>query len=452
MSDKNLWQEVLAQIELDVSPANFATWFKNTRVHSLSDDKIMVSVPNSFVKEWLEKKYEKSLLQIIRSRNPQINSVEFTVDRDFNRKRLRPRESQEEQENPEQERLEVFERNERTGLNPRYTFQNLVVGDFNELANAAATAVAENPGQMYNPLFIYGKVGLGKTHILEAIGNKITTDLKRYQVRYTPSERLVSNIISSIQNGTIASLKDNYRKMDVLLVDDVQFLAGKEKTQEEFFHIFNTLYQKGKQIVLSSDRPPKAIPSLAKRLRSRFEGGMITDIGYPDFETRIAILKTKAQERNSELPQRMYEYLAENIKTNVRELEGALNRILLFEKVKNRKVDLDKVKELVDDFASSREQKVTPEEIIETVSKFYNVSKGKLFSSSRKREIVKPRQVAMYLMREKLEFSYPAIAKKFGGKDHTTAIYSCNRVDERLKKNEKLQQDLKTINMQLISV
>ncbi len=449
MSVKKLWQQVLAQVELDISSANFATWFKNTKIASQEQGKIIVSTPNSFVKEWLEKKYEPELLKIVRSLDPEVNQIEFIVSKESFPKR---RQRSAEKEEPGQEQLKVFQTDKQTGLNPSYTFENFVVGGFNELAHAAASAVAEQPGQLYNPLFLYGQVGLGKTHLLEAIGNQIIRRYSDRKVRYVPSEHLVSDIITSIRNGTIAELKSEYRTIDVLIIDDVQFLAGKEKTQEEFFHIFNTLYQKAKQIILSSDRPPRAIPSLTKRLRSRFEGGMIADIGLPDFETRIAILKTKAHEKNSELSDELNTFLATNIKTNVRELEGALNRIILFEKVKNKKIDTERARKLVEDFTTGPQQKLTSDKIIKAVAEFYDIQKEWLFSHSRKKEIVKPRHIAMYLMRSKLEASYPAIAKKFGGKDHTTAIYSCKKIEKALDIDKELGQDIKIIQMRMMNV
>lgn len=448
---KDLWETILAQIELSISPANFATWFKNTKVISQEKDEIVVSVPNSFVREWLENKYKKNILKILRSLNTRTKKIEFTVN---NKKATKTKNislpsniSQE----IEQMRLEVFTKNRRTGLNPSYTFENFIVGGFNELAHAAATAVSEKPGLLYNPLFLYGKVGLGKTHLLQAVGNKIIDILSDKKARYIPSERFVSDIITSIRNGTIESLKREYRQIDILIIDDVQFLAGKEKTQEEFFHIFNALYQKNKQIILSSDRSPKAIPALTKRLRSRFEGGMIADIGFPELETRIAILKTKAQERNAELSLETYNFLAENIKTNIRELEGALNRIILYQKVRNKKVSLDKIKELVRDFIVVPQKKLSFQKIIKTVAEFYDVNENDLLSSSRKKEIVRPRQIAMYLIRKKLKNSYPSIAQRLGGKDHTTVIYACRKITKQLSENEGLKKDIDLINMRFIN-
>lgn len=447
MPDKNLWQAVLAQIELDLTPAKFATWFKSTKAQK-EGKKIVISVPNSFVKEWLEGKYSEKIKKIVRSLDEEIRRIEFNIDKDLVT-RVDPSPPE---RDDRQETLEVFKKDQNTGLNKNYTFNNFVVGGFNELAHAAALAVAEEPGSRYNPLFLYGRVGLGKTHLLQAIGNRVVKDNPRLKIRYIASENFTSDIILAIRNGTISSLKDKFRQIDILVIDDIQFIAGKEKTQEEFFHIFNSLYQKNKQIILSSDRPPKSISSLAKRLRSRFEGGMTADIGYPDLETRMAILKTKSQERGSDLPDDVCEYLAQNIETNIRELEGALNRIIFFKKVRTEDPDLEKIKELVSDFTVGRQEKLTPEKILEGVSDYYNIDKGKIISSSRKKEIVKPRQVAMFLMRRELESSYPAIGKEMGGRDHTTAMYSCNKIEDNLEKDDNLKKDISVIKVKFLSV
>jgi chromosomal replication initiator protein len=445
MKKQDLWQAVLAQIELNVSPANFATWFKNTEILSKNNEKIVISVPNSFVKEWLENKYQKEILRIIHSLDAKIKKIDFLV----NKVALKPSLIFDQQ--TEQLKLGVFKRDRESGLNPRYVFENFVVGDFNELAHAAATAVSQKPGVLYNPLFVYGPVGLGKTHLMQATGNEVLRGFPKKKTRYVQAERLVSEIVTSIKKGTIEKLKRSYRQIDVLVVDDVQFLAGKEKTQEEFFHIFNTLYQKNKQIILSSDRSPKSIPALAQRLRSRFEGGMIADIGYPDLETRMAILKTKAQERETELREEIYSFLASTIQTNIRELEGALNRIILYQRTRNSEVGIEEAKRLIKDIIHCPEKKITPQKIIKAVAEFYDLKENDIISSSRRKEIVKPRQIAMYLLRNSLRNSYPYIARKFGGKDHTTAIYSCRKVLQEMEKNEELKKEINLIKMRLMT-
>lgn len=450
MDKKTLWETVLAQIQLNVSPANFATWFKNTEIASQNKDSLTISVPNSFVKEWLENKYQKNILRIIHNCDVKIKKIDFVVSRSVDRVKKAPAFAPVVE--TEQLQLEVFKRNERTGLNPRYTFENFIVGGFNELAHAAAEAVSQQPGQLYNPLFLYGHVGLGKTHLLQAVGNQVEKELGKKETRYIPAEKLISEIVSAIRNGTIEKVKKEYRSIDILILDDVQFLAGKEKTQEEFFHIFNTLYQKNKQIILSSDRPPRAIPALEKRLRSRFGGGMIADIGFPDLETRMAILRTKAEEKELELNKEICEFLAANIQTNIRDLEGAINRIILYQRVKDKKFDLDKIKSLVKEFTLSSQEKLTPKKVIQVVAEFYDVKENDLVSASRKREVVRPRQIAMYLLRTRLQNSYPFIARKFGGKDHTTAIYACRKVSQELTQNEELKRNLELIKMRFLNV
>jgi len=449
MTKETLWQTILAQIQLNISEANFATWFKNTAIISKEKERILVSVPNSFAKEWIENKYRKTILKIIRSQDPAIKKIDFVVGKT---KIKKENVVLTDSENERSEQLELNLRQDKTGLNPRYTFENFIVGSFNELAHAAAWAVSENPGLVYNPLFIYGKVGLGKTHLLQAIGNEINKRFPQKRLKYISAEILTSGIVSSIKNRTIEKFKASHRKIDVLIVDDIQFLAGKEKTQEEFFHIFNTLYQGQKQIVLSSDRPPKAIPALAERLRSRFEGGMIADISYPDLETRIAILKAKSQEKKTQVPDQVYEFLASTIQTNIRELEGALNKVILYQKTRNKKISLTETKALLKELTAPPLKKITPQKIIQTVAEFYDLKEKDIISNSRRKEVVKPRQIAMYLLREKLQSSYPFIARKLGGKDHTTAIYAFKKISEELERDENLEKDLNLIWIRLSNV
>src|SRR3989344_7344033 len=300
MDNEKLWQSVLAQMQLHISRANFATWFQNTEIISKEDEKIIISVPNAFSKEWLNNKYYKLILKTIYDQDSSVKELEFTINPQ-SAKKIAPNETKEAMESEKidigQLKFDEFKINKDTSLNPRYIFENFVVGSFNELAYAAALAVSENIGNTYNPLFIYGGVGLGKTHLIQAIGNKINDNPKKKRVKYISSEKFVSNIVSGIRNHNIDVFKASLSSIDVLIIDDIQFLAGKDKTQEEFFHTFNSLYEKNKQIILSSDKPPNAIPELEERLRSRFEGGMITDISLPDYETRLAILKTKLQEK-----------------------------------------------------------------------------------------------------------------------------------------------------------
>ncbi|MBU0546829.1 MAG: chromosomal replication initiator protein DnaA [Patescibacteria group bacterium] len=449
MNNEEIWQATLAQIQLNISPANFATWFKNTGITEQNDGKATISITNSFAKEWIQNKYGKTILKILHDLNPQIKEIEYQVGK-MEAKILRrsttvfPAEGQ--------LGLQEFQNQKEANINSKYTFDSFVIGPFNELAHAAGWAVSQNPGKVYNPLFVYGRVGLGKTHLLQAIGNEIVTNLSLKKVQYIPSERFTSGLISAIRKKDgIESFKAKYRNVDVLIFDDIQFLSGKEKTQEEFFHIFNHLYENNKQIVLSSDRPPKAISALAERLRSRFEGGMIADISYPDYETRLAILKTKCQERKLNFSDDILDYIASNIEKNVRELEGALLRLLAHQNLTQQVVDVGIAKSLLQKLVLAPKKLITPKAVIKAVADFYDLKEKDVLSSSRRQEVVKPRQIAMYLLREELKNSYPFIGQKFGGRDHTTAIYAYEKMSKEIKKNSNTAEEIGLIRQQVFS-
>jgi len=448
MVNEELWQAVLAQIQLNISSANFATWFKNTQITSQKNGVVFVSVPNSFVKEWLEQKYNKSIIKILYNLDKEIKDVRYDIGKS-GLKVFKKNPSVIYQEG--QLEFQEFKIDSETNLNPRYTFDTFVVGPFNELAQAAASAVVKSPGQVYNPFFVYGGVGLGKTHLLEAIGNGIVKNFPQKKVQYIPTEKFVSEVISSIRNHQIEKLKLAYQAIDTLIIDDVQFLAGKEKTQEEFFYIFNSLYEKNKQIILSSDRQPKTIPTLTERLKSRFEGGMIADISFPDFETRVAILRAKCQERKTKFPEEILDYIASNIQKNIRELEGALNILIAYQKLNGSLPELKTVKSLLNNLISSPAKLVNAKKIIKTVSEFYDLKERDLTSSSRKKEIVKPRHVAMYLLREELKSSFPFIGRKLGGKDHTTAIHAYKKISEEIDQNGGLPEEISLIKQRILS-
>jgi chromosomal replication initiator protein len=446
MIKEELWQAVLAQIQLNISQANFATWFKDTGIVSHKEGQLVISVPNSFAKEWLENKYGKNIFKILYSLDKDIKGISYLVGKtelkSFKRATaLSPLAGQLE--------FEEFEVNKDTNLNPRYTFENFVVGPFNELAHAAAWAVSKKPGLVYNPLFIYGGVGLGKTHLLQAIGNVVLKNFSQKKVKYIPAEKFTAGVVSSIKNHDMENFKAKLRDIDVLILDDVQFLAGKEKTQEEFFHTFNSLYENNKQIILSSDRPPKSIPALAERLRSRFEGGMTGDIGYPDYETRVAILKTKGQEKGVGFPEDILDYIATNIQRNIRELEGALNRLVAYQRINNQAPSLEMTKSLLKSLFLSPNKVANPKKIIQAVAEFYDLKEKEILSTSRKKEVVKPRQIAMFLLREMLKSSYPFIGRRFGGKDHTTAIYSCEKIAGEMTSNENLTSEIELIRQRI---
>jgi len=450
MNNIELWQSVLSQMQFHISKANFATWFQNTEIVSKDNEKIIISVPNAFSKEWLSNKYNKLILKTLHDIDDSIKDLEFVIKpQSIKNAPLKIAAENEKQEDP-QLRFEEFKTNKETNLNPRYTFDSFVVGSFNELAHAAALAVSDSPGFTYNPLFIYGGTGLGKTHLIQAIGNKISDESKKKKVKYISSEKFVSSIVSAIRTNSMESFKASLAPIDVLILDDIQFIAGKNKSQEEFFHVFNSLYEKNKQIILSSDRPPNAIGELEDRLRSRFEGGMIADVSLPDYETRLVILKQKLQERNMDLPEDILDYIATNVKKNIRELEGALNKILIYNKI-NQESNIETVKKLLKGFVFSPFDVANYKKIIETVAKFYNLEEKNLFDPTRRKEIVKPRQIAMFLLRKELKYSFPAIARKFGGKDHTTAIYAYKKILQENEENNKLTEELNLIKQRIYS-
>ncbi len=452
MENNELWQSVLAQMQLHISKANFATWFQNTEIVFKENEKIVISVPNAFSKEWLSNKYYKLMLKIMHDIDSTIKELEFKISPQLLKPaETREKESVEKINDIEQLKFDEFKVNKETNLNPRYGFENFVVGGFNELAYAAGLAVAENPGYAYNPLFIYGGVGLGKTHLIQSIGNKISNGPKKKKVKYVPSEKLVSSIVSAIRSNTMDSLKSSMSSIDVLIIDDIQFISGKSKSQEEFFHVFNSLYEKNKQIILSSDRHPNAISELEERLKSRFEGGMTVDVSLPDYETRLVILKTKLQEKNLKLPEDVLEYIASNVKKNIRELEGALNSLLIYYKINNSIPNLETAKKMLKGFIFSPFDVANYKKIIETVAKFYNLEEKNLFDTTRRKEIVRPRQVAMFLLRRELKYSFPAIARKFGGKDHTTVIYAYKKILQESEENSKLTEELNLIKQKVYS-
>lgn len=452
MVNNELWEATLAQVQFHISKANFATWLKNTYILEKKGSELIISVPNSFSKEWLENKYNKLIFRILHELDGEIKEVKYTVERATKKRPATPPPAPRIAAQEAQMDFQALNVDRTTNLNPRYTLESYIVGPFNELAHAAVLGIIKNPGLVYNPLFIYGSTGLGKTHLLQAAGNQITKDFPRKKIKYISSEAFTSNFVSAIQSRSMDSLRATYREADVFILDDVQFLAGKEKTQEELFHVFNTLYEKGKQIIFSSDRPPKAIPALEERLRSRFEGGMVADVSAPDYETRLAILKTKAQVLELKIADEIYEYLANNIQRNIRELEGALNRLLASQRLTGKDLSLTEAKTLLRSIIHNPSKAVNPKKIMQAVAEFYDIKEKDFISTSRKKEIVRPRQIAMYLLREELKSSYPFIGKKFGGKDHTTAIYACVKVTKEIEESEFLADEINLIKQRIYSV
>jgi chromosomal replication initiator protein len=451
MLDKNqLWQVALGELELIISKANFTTWFKNTFISSLENggEKVVIAVPNAFTQSWLQNKYHKAILKSLQNATKnKIKEVVYKIEiieptrSDFilKRKALAQRLAQ-----TDEEALNKY------GLNPRYTFANFIVGKSNELAHAACQAVAESPGTKYNPLFIYSGVGLGKTHLLQAIGHQVITSSSKKKVLYVNAETFTNDFVQAIREGKTAGFKKKYRGVDVLLMDDIQFMAGKEGTQEEFFHTFNELYQNNKQIVITSDRLPKAIPALEERLISRFSCGMIVDISSPDLETRLAILRAKCQERGYSIKEEIILYLASQIQKNVRELEGALNKIIAQHELEGTTSDLDSAKRILSSLTTMpRKGAVTPRQIIKEVADFYELKVEDLISSSRRRELVAPRQIAMYLLRTELDASYLMIGHELGGRDHTTAIHAFNRINKEVDNEGRITQEINQIKQRL---
>lgn len=430
-------------METSLSRANFITWFKNTTIVARDKAAIIVSVPNGFIKEWLENKFNKKILQSIRTLNPEIREVRYSIGKpkldfikqDFS-KIIFERELEDKNDVPLDSDVDKA-----TNLNKRYSFDSFVVGSNNELACAACVAVTKNLGKLYNPLFIHGGVGLGKTHLLQAVGNKVA-EYRERRILYVPAERFSANIVDAIRNKSIEDLKNQYSHLDLLIIDDVQFFAGKEKMQEITFSTFNELYGKNKQIVFSSDRPPRAIPAIEERLRSRFEGGMIADIGVPDFETRLAILKQKLIGKNLELDSEVLSYIATHMQKNVRELEGALNRVVAFNQVYNKIPDIKETKNILTSYLNTPYRKTSPQSILKAVADFYNISSNDLLKRSRKKEVVKPRQVAMFLLREETKLSFPEIGQKLGGRDHSTVIHACEKIRSESAIDEPLKQEL----------
>lgn len=447
MTNEQLWQAVMGELELSISKASFTTWFKNTSIISIVQEEVTVGVPNGFAKEWLENKYHKFILKAIQKICPQIKKIAYKIGGDFKPPKRNTYSNVKIEETSSKNFTDNREEEEFGGdLNPRYTFNSFVVASNNELAHAACSAVSKNPGVVYNPLFIYGGVGLGKTHLLQSIGNELLKNDPKKKIKYASSEKFTNELINAISGKNTKPFKDLYRKIDVLIIDDIQFLAGKEKTQEEFFYTFNTLYEKNKQVVLSSDRPPKAIPALEERLRSRFEGGMIADIGFPEYETRLAILKAKLKEKNFEMPEESLNYIALHIQKNIRELEGALNRIIAICELNNSYPDIGKTTEILSQIISQPLKKATtPKDILKNVSSFYGVSLDDLKSRSRKNEIVKPRQIAMYLMRSEIKSSFPSIGSWLGGRDHTTAMHAHEKISKKIENDQVIEQEIRLI-------
>lgn len=448
LDSKTLWENALASIEVSVSNANFATWFKDTFIVKIDDGVVVVGVPNTFVKDWLFNKYGKTILKTLRDQTDDVRAVEFVVANIEKARNQKPKPIKRENRDGGELPLSDYYINKDDNLNPRYTFETFIIGSFNELAHAAAQAIIKQPGIVYNPLFIYGSTGHGKTHLIQAIGNKIKEQDKAKKVFYLTSEKFTSEYVAAVQQNKTLAFKEKYRKYDVLIMDDIQFLSDKDKTQEELFHLFNTLYDNNKQIVFSSDKHPSYIPGLEDRLKSRFNQGMIVDIPKPDTESRIAILNAKMAQNNIVLSNDILEYLAASIEGNIRELEGVINSIACQSQLKNRELNLNDVKDLIKNSAKPKKM-VSIKDLIKIVADFYNINPDDICDKTRRKEVVRPRQVTMYILREDFNTSYPTIGEKLGGRDHTTVIHSCEKMKNDLKTDQLLNQQLSQIRAML---
>ncbi|MGM0899448.1 MAG: chromosomal replication initiator protein DnaA [Bacillota bacterium] len=439
-----IWSSVLAQVEKRISKPSFETWLKSTKLLSYKEDTVTISAPNSFARDWLENHYVHLITGILTDLTGDEALIKFVVPKDQDMDDFQlpaPRVKPGQAEQPEF--LPGM-------LNPKYTFDTFVIGSGNRFAHAASLAVAEAPAKAYNPLFIYGGVGLGKTHLMHAIGHYVIEHNPDAKVVYLSSEKFTNEFINSIRDNQTVDFRNKYRSVDILLIDDIQFLAGKEQTQEEFFHTFNTLHEESKQIIISSDRPPKEIPTLEDRLRSRFEWGLITDITPPDLETRIAILRKKAKADGLDIPNDVMTYIANSIDSNIRELEGALIRVVAYSSLINRDMSAELAAEALKDIMPNSKPKViTILDIQNAVGEQFNVKLDDFKTKRRTKDIAYPRQIAMYLAREMTDFSLPKIGEEFGGRDHTTVIHAHEKINTLLKENQQLQQDVKEIRSAL---
>lgn len=450
MQDTALWQAVLGEIELSVSRGNFVTWFKNTKLIRQKDNVVVVGVPNVFVKNQLEKKFNDLVMSVLAKNGVVPGSVEYKIhtgispqsDRDEAAVLTNPGTSTQPRPSTQMRKISDVTHSYRQGLNEKYTFDGFVVGAGNELAYAACQAIAAKPGTKYNPLFIYGGVGIGKTHLIQAVGNAVLAAKPGARIVYASTEQFVQEFVDALRfKKNTSDFAGFYRSADVLIVDDIQFLAGKERVQEEFFHTFNALHQANKQIIMSSDKPPKDIPTLEDRLRSRFAWGMTIDMQTPDFETRCAILQTKANTQNIELPTDVMEFLASRVQSNIRELEGALNQVIAFCEMRDVAASLDLVTAMFDD-SKNRPKHVTARHIIERTAKHFHVSMEDILGPKRDKDIVVPRQIAMYMLRSELHLSFPKIAHELGRKDHTTAIHSIDKIQREMNYDGPIKADV----------
>ncbi|KGQ22444.1 chromosomal replication initiator protein DnaA [Thermus filiformis] len=437
MTHQTIWQHVLEHVRRNITEVEYHTWFERIRPLGVKEGVLELGVPTSFALDWIRKHYAGLLEEALALLGAQVPRFELKV--------VPSPAVQEEIFQPKEKEAEG-----RSRLNPKYTFENFVVGPNNSMAHAAAVAVAESPGRAYNPLFIYGGVGLGKTHLMHAVGHSVAKRFPHLKIEYVSTETFTNELINAIREDRMAEFRERYRSVDLLLVDDIQFIAGKERTQEEFFHTFNALYEAHKQIILSSDRPPKDILTLEARLRSRFEWGLITDIQPPDLETRIAILKMNAEQRGLRVSEEVLEYIARQVTSNIRELEGALMRAVAYASLNGVELSKQVAARALSDVFAPREPSVDPEEILRRVAEHFGLRPEDLKGGGRRKEVVLPRQLAMYLVRELTRASLPEIGQFFGGRDHTTVLYAIQKVQELAESDREVQSLLRTLKEALL--
>lgn len=458
---QTVWGSVLGELEIVLSEANFQTWLKGTELTELDGGKAIIYVPNIFTRQWIQDKYHTEILDAIRKIDPNINTVEYTTKKsesdvaaekpksnsDDSSIKMPIQKAKQKYSNPNNEQSSIESYGE-FRPNEKYKFNNFITGSSNKLAFSAAQLVSEKPGEMYNPLFLYGPAGVGKTHLLLAISNEIHIRDPKMKILYSTSEEFINTFLSAIRKGEKFSNK--YRSADVLLIDDMQFIAGKERTQEEFFHTFNALHQYNKQIVLCSDRPPKEIPTLEERLRSRFEWGMVADIQPPDFETRVAILMNKANTNSIDLGMDVAEFIATHIDNNIRELEGALTKVVAHSRLHGQPIDINTAQEVLGMYIQKTQVKVNAKTVLQKTADYYEISYNDITGTKRSREVVVPRQIAMFIMREELDMSFPRIAKSLGGKDHTTIMHGVNKISTQMARDSVMSQDIQSIKKLLV--
>jgi len=444
---RELWEYVLTQVELSISPANFNTWFRNSFIVKVGEDGVLyVGVPSQFFKDWYLKKFHSLLLKIVREISYEFRNIEYLIVKDEHRKPVKETKVvRGAMELP----LDEFYINKSDNLNPRYTFDTFVIGSFNNLAYSASQAVLSRPGITYNPLFIYGDTGRGKTHLIQAIGNQYKKNHPSQKVFYLTSEKFVVDYTDSVQAGTANRFKEKYRHYDLLIMDDIQFLSKKERSEEELFHLFNALHDTNKQIIFSSDRAPLAIPDIAERLKGRLASGMTVDIGEPDTESRMAIVHKKAASHGVMLSPEVIEYLATSMSGSIRELEGMVNSIICHSQVKGSAPDIAEVRQSLRSF--TRPQKnISVKNVVDKVAEFYGIDEESIYEKTRRREVVRPRQVIMYILREDFSISYPTIGTKLGGRDHTTVIHSCEKIKKEIIVDSDLAKEIQNIRTLLV--